>query len=335
MRKLLALVGVYILIILFIPYILVTALKGAPQSGQQQSAPETEQAAAAEPIETISVYIADTGEVRDMPFGEYIKGVVAAEMPASFHDEALKAQAVAARSYTLTRMQGYKRDGTTPEHNGAMTCTDPAHCKAWLSEDALRAQWGADYDTYWKKISDCVDATTGVVMTYEGNLVNAVFHSTSSGATESAVDVWGGNVPYLVSVQSEGEELSPKYEDSVTMTIEEFKNKVLAAYPEAVWDDGELVRDIARSDAGGITTLVTGGVTMKGTEFRTMFGLRSTNVDFSYEGDTVTMHTKGNGHGVGMSQYGANYLAGTGMGYADILKKYYTGVEVGAFTGTI
>ena len=119
------------------------------------------------------------------------------------------------------------------------------------------------------------------------------------------------------------------------MTIEEFKNKVLAAYPEAVWDDGELVRDITRSEAGGITTLVTGGVTIKGTQWRTMFGLRSTNVDFSYEGDTVTMHTKGNGHGVGMSQYGANYLAGTGMGYADILKKYYTGVEVGAFTGTI
>ena len=328
------LLGLDILIILFIPYILVTALKGIPQGGDTSS-PEAEKTSAAEPLETISVFRSDTGEVTDMPFGEYIKGVVAAEMPASFHDEALKAQAVAARSYTLTRMQGYKRDGTPAEHNGAMTCTDSTHCKAWLSEDALRAQWGADYDTYWKKISDCVDATMGVVMTYDGNLVNAVFHSTSSGATENAKDVWGGNIPYLVSVQSEGEELSPKYEDSVTMTIEEFKNKVLAAYPEAVWDDGELIRNIARSEAGGITTLVTGGVTIKGTQWRTMFGLRSTNVDFSYEGDTVTMHTKGNGHGVGMSQYGANYLAGTGMGYADILKKYYTGVEVGAFTGTI
>ena len=328
------LLGLYILIILFIPYILVTALKGVPQGGDTKS-PKAEKASAAEPIETISVFRSDTGEVTDMPFGEYLKGVVAAEMPASFNDEALKAQAVAARSYTLTRMQGYKRDGTPPEHNGAMTCTDSTHCKAWLSEETLRKQWGASYDTYWKKISDCVDATMGVVMTYDGNLVNAVFHSTSSGTTENAKDVWGGNVPYLVSVQSEGEELSPKYEDSVTLTIDEFKNKVLAAYPEAVWDDGELIRDITRSEAGGITTLVTGGVTIKGTQWRTMFGLRSTNVDFSYEGDTVTMHTKGNGHGVGMSQYGANYLAGTGMGYADILKKYYTGVEVGAFTGTI
>lgn len=138
-----------------------------------------------------------------------------------------------------------------------MTCTDSTHCKAWLSEDALRAQWGADYDTYWKKISDCVDATMGVVMTYDGNLVNAVFHSTSSGATENAKDVWGGNIPYLVSVQSEGEELSPKYEDSVTMTIEEFKNKVLAAYPEAVWDDGRAHPQHCAQRGGWVTTLVT------------------------------------------------------------------------------
>lgn len=333
MRKILFLLGFYSLILLFIPYILVTSLKGAPQG--QDAAPDAEKASAKEPIETISVYISDTGEVKDMPFGEYLKGVVAAEMPASFNEEALKAQAVAARSYTLTRMQGYKRDGAPAEHKGAMTCTDPAHCKAWLSEEVLRKQWGSEYDNYWGKISACVDDTTGVVMTYAGSLVNAVFHSTSSGETENAKDVWGGDVPYLVSVQSEGEELSPKYEDSVTVTQEEFKNKVLAAYPEAVWDDGELVRDISRSEAGGIVTLLTGGVTMKGTQLRTMFNLRSTNVDFTYEDGNVTMHTRGNGHGVGMSQYGANYLASTGMGYADILKKYYTGVEVGSFQGTI
>lgn len=332
MKKMLVLFFMYAFIILFIPYILVLALKDTPHTANETDSAKT---LAKEPIETISVYRSDTGEIADMPFGEYLKGVVAAEMPASFNEEALKAQAVAARSYTLTRMQGYKRDGTPAEHNGAMTCTNPAHCKAWLPDETLRDQWKAEYDTYKNKISDCVDATVGVVMTYEGSLVNAVFHSTSSGATESAKDVWGGSVPYLVSVQSEGEELSPKYEDSTTLSVDEFKEKILAEYPDAAWGSGELVSDIVRSEAGGITTLSSGGVTIKGTKWRSMFGLRSTNIDFSYGDNTVTMHTKGNGHGVGMSQYGANYLAGTGMSYEDILKKYYTGVDVGIYEGAI
>ena len=327
LKKLAAILCFYIIIILLVPYIFICVLTGVPK--------EEKQAAKSEPIDTITTFVSSSGEVREINFSEYLKGVVAAEMPASFNEEALKAQAVAARSYILTRMQGYKRDGTPPEHNGAMTCDNPSHCKAWSSEDKLRTQWGSDFDTYYNKISSCVDDTAGVVMTYNGNLVNAVFHSTSSGATENAKDVWGGDVPYLVSVQSPGDELSPKYSDTVTVGTDEYKNKITQAYPEAVFDDGELIRNIKRSDAGGIITLETGGVTVKATQFRTMFSLRSTNIEFSYDENSITMSTKGNGHGVGMSQYGANYLAGTGMGYEDILKTYYTGVSVGAFKGTI
>jgi len=176
-----------------------------------------------EPIEKITTCISSTGEVREIDFCEYLKGVVSAEMPASFHEEALKAQAIAARSYILARMQGYMRDGTPDEHNGAMTCDDPAHCKAWTSTEKLKEQWGDSFDFYWDKISSCTEQTKGIVMTYDGALVNAVFHSTSSGFTENAKDVWGGDIPYLASVKSEGDSLSPKYNDSVTLSVDEYK----------------------------------------------------------------------------------------------------------------
>lgn len=332
MRNIAITIASFIFLILFIPYLLVSLLKADPFSGGQQATDGTGEAAK-EPVSTITTYIADQDEVKEMDFTEYIKGVVAAEMPASFGDEALKAQAVAARSYILTRMQGYERDGTPSEHKGAMTCTDPTHCKAWISKEAAYQNWGDSADTYWEKISSDVEATRGIIMTYEGKPVNAVFHSTSSGQTENSKDVWGGDVPYLQSVASPGDELSPKYESSQQMTVDEFKDKVRSAYPEATWEDGApLIGDIVRSEAGGISSIVLGGVTLRTTQFRNLFSLPSAHVDFEVTDDTVTMNMKGNGHGVGMSQYGANYLANQGMGYVDILKTYYTGVEVGPWS---
>ncbi len=326
MKRFLFISVFYICIILFIPYVIVRF-----SSAQQKNTAS----AASEPIEKITTCISSTGEVREIDFCEYLKGVVSAEMPASFHEEALKAQAVAARSYILTRMQGYKRDGTPPEHNGAMTCDDPSHCKAWTSTEKLKEQWGDSFDFYWDKISSCTEQTKGIVMTYDGKLVNAVFHSTSSGFTESAKDVWGGDIPYLVSVKSEGDSLSPKYNDSVTFSIDEYKNKIMQNFPDASFEGRELIETINRSEAGGITTIVTGGVSIKAAQFRNIFSLRSANIEFSYDENNITMTTKGNGHGVGMSQYGANYLAATGMKYEDILKTYYTGVEVETFEGKL
>lgn len=323
MKKILIIICFFIFIMLFIPYITVKI-----------ASPKNENVSG--PAESISVYISDSGDVIDMDFEEYIKGVVASEMPASFHEEALKAQAVAARSYTLRRMQIYEQSGTPEEHNGALTCDNPAHCKAYSSDEKLRSVWGDKFDEYNKKISACVEATRSVIMTYNGEIVNAVFHSTSSGNTESAKDVWGGDVAYLVSVKSEGDTLSPRYEDEVSFTIDEYKQKVSDAYADAAWDgEGEIIQDIIRSDAGGIISLKTGGITIKGSDFRTLFGLRSTNAEFLYSPDKITIHTKGYGHGVGMSQYGANYLAQTGMSYEQILKSYYSGVEITDYYGNI
>lgn len=327
MKRFLFISALYICIILFIPYLIVLFSSANEKNADSDTA--------SEPIEKITTCISSTGEVREIDFCEYLKGVVSAEMPASFHEEALKAQAIAARSYILARMQGYMRDGAPSEHNGAMTCDDPAHCKAWTSTEKLKEQWGDSFDFYWDKISSCTEQTKGIVMTYDGALVNAVFHSTSSGFTENAKDVWGGDVPYLVSVKSEGDSLSPKYDDSVTISVDEYKNKITQNFPDASFDSRELIETINRSEAGGITTIVTGGVSIKATQFRNIFSLRSTNIEFSYDENNITMTTKGNGHGVGMSQYGANYLASTGMKYEDILKTYYTGVEVGVFEGKL
>ena len=321
MKKILLLLMLYTIIILGLPLLITTILHPKPQS------------TSAEPIDTITTFVALEDKVVEMDFSTYLKGVVAAEMPASFHTEALRAQAVAARSYTLRKMADYKRDGNPNVHKGADTCTDPNHCKAWISDTELHARWGTDYDANMQKIAASVEDTAGIVMTYEGALVNAVFHSTSSGQTENAKDVWGGDVPYLVSVVSYGDELSPRYSSDLTISAAEYKSKLTAAYPDAHFADGDtLVREILRSQAGGIKELTTGGITLTGNQFRELFGLRSTNIQFTQSSTSITMAVTGNGHGVGMSQYGANYLASQGKTYEEILKTYYSGVNVQPYT---
>lgn len=278
--------------------------------------------------ETISVYIKSEDRVEDMNVGDYLVGVVAAEMPAEFHEEALKAQAVAARSYLKARSDNYKKNGTPAEHKGALTCTDHIHCKAWISEEARKQSWGGDKsDEYWNKICNAVKETKGEIMTYNFQPVNALFHSTSSGKTESSADVWGGDVPYLQSVESPGDLQSPKYNSSAEFTVDEFK-KIAAENIEGVNWDNPIVGDIIRSDAGGIITINIGGTAVKGTKFRTIYNLRSTNAEVEIVDNTVKITTKGYGHGVGMSQYGAEYFAKQGMDYKQILKTYYTDVEI-------
>ena len=280
-----------------------------------------------EDTETVSVYVAETDKVLEMNKTQYLKEVVSAEMPASFEMEALKAQAVAARSYLVSRQNAYKISGAPESHKGADICTDPTHCKAWISEEKRRESWGKDADKNWDKISRAVEETKDEVITYNGEVISAVFHSTSSGKTESSKDVWGGDRPYLVSVESYGDTLSPKYKSEKEMSLEEFK-KIAKENIEGVDFSKGVVGNIARSDAGGILTVEIGGVYVKGTVFRKIYDLRSTNVEIIIDKDKVKFDVTGFGHGVGMSQYGANYLASQGKDYKEILKTYYTGVEI-------
>jgi len=273
---------------------------------------------------TVSVYLADEERTVDMDINQYLKCVVSAEMPADFEMEALKAQAVAARTYLYAHMENAQTNET---HNGAVICTDMAHCQAYISEEERREKWRSGADEKWDKISRAVEETSGEIMTYNGEIISAVFHSTSSGNTEAAVDVWGNDVPYLQSVASVGDTESPKYHSELTVSEAEFKNTVSEKVSGTDWSKG-LVSDISRSQSGGIISLNVGGVNMKGSEFRNIFSLRSANIEIVQDSGNVKMIVKGYGHGVGMSQYGANYMASQGSGYEEILKTYYQGVEI-------
>lgn len=258
-----------------------------------------------------------------LPLEEYLYGVVAGEMPASFETEALKAQAVAARTYTVNRAKSPNKD-----HPDADVCSDSAHCKAYLTPQELSQKFEAN-PSHLQKIRQAVDSTKSQVLLYGGEPISAVFHSTSSGMTENAQDVWGNAVPYLVSVPSEGEDASPRYQETKVFPFAEFQEKINAGDKKVTFTDNpkNWFADWVRNQSGSVKNVSLCGVTFAGTELRSLLGLRSANftVDIT---DCVSITTKGNGHGVGMSQYGANHLAKMGYTYDEILKKYYTGVEI-------
>lgn len=314
MKKVIVVIVVVLLVTVLIP--LFTYIKNGKY---EKPTPEAE--------DTLRVYIKEEDRVQEMSKSQYLKEVVSAEMPADFELEALKAQAVAARSYLESRRSAYKVSGTPEEHHGAEICTDSTHCKAWISESKRRELWGGDADKNWAKISRAVDETAGEVVTYNGEVISAVFHSTSSGKTEASKDVWGGDRPYLVSVESPGDKVSPKYKSQKEMSLSEFKKIAEENIPEVDFAKG-IIDGIKRSDAGGITEVTIGGVRIHGTKLRSIYGLRSTNATIEISGDKVTFDVTGYGHGVGMSQYGANYMASCGKDYCEILTTYYQGTEV-------
>ena len=274
---------------------------------------------------TVDVLIGD--QITALPVDQYLHGVLAAEVPATFPAEALKAQAVAARTYTA-----YKMKQTPPEqHKGAAVCSDYTHCKAYIEPLTAVESWGAPGIENMENIKRAVAETDGKIVTYDGKAIIAVFHSTSSGKTEQAADVWGSDIAYLKSVPSPGEDKSPGYYGKVELDKEEFKSAFLTLYSDAAFgeDAKSWFANEKRSEAGGIITIDVGGVTVKGTQIRSMCELRSTNFTLDFSGNNIVFQTLGYGHGVGMSQYGARELALEGKGFEQILKWYYTGCEIG------
>ena len=272
----------------------------------------------------VKVKLAD-GRVETMAMDDYLWGVVAAEMPAAFESEALKAQAVAARTYTLTKLER-----TTDAHPEADLCTDVNCCQAYRTKEDAAASWGENAQMYTDKIAAAVADTDGVAVLYEGKPIQAVFFSSADGRTVDAVEVWGNSVPYLTGVDSpEGEEV-PNYHSTVTLTAEEFRTAFLAQYPGAdlSGDPSGWFSNTVSNSAGGVSSMDVGGVTVSGQDLRTLFSLRSTSFTVSAGAEGVIFSVTGYGHGVGMSQYGANALAQEGKSYEEILKWYYTGVEV-------
>lgn len=272
----------------------------------------------------INVYFSEENQTKAMEIEEYLRGVVAAEMPASFEPEALKAQAVAARSYAFYRMEN-----PTAEHPDAAVCTDFSHCKAYKTEDRLQQGWGEDAEEYSEKIKNAVYETAGEVITYNGEVALAVFHSQSgAGRTENSADVWGGEVPYLISVESHGEESAPNFYSTAIFSFDEFKEKLLSKEAEAVINSPEDIGSPEISEGGSVKNITIGGKEFSGRDIRSLFGLRSSCFKISADENTVTFEVTGYGHGVGMSQYGANTMAKEGYSYVDILTHYYTGTEI-------
>lgn len=293
-----------------------------PGRFRKEEAPETPTAVQTQPPAEngqalrVPVLTGD-GTVTEMELDLYLTGVVLAEMPASFSPEALKAQAVAARTYALRCQQAYGK------HEGGAVCTDSTCCQAYLSERDYLDQGGSQEDA--EKIRSAVETTANQVLTYNGELIEATYFSCSGGRTEDAVAVWGAEVPYLQSVDSPGEEWAEPYTHTVSFTPEELAallGRSLTGAPK-YWFGYPTY-----TEGGGVASITVCGETYTGTQLRQLLGLNSTAFTVNAENDRITFTTAGKGHRVGMSQYGAEAMAQRGCGYAQILNYYYPGTRI-------
>jgi stage II sporulation protein D len=277
----------------------------------------------------IKVYDHSAKKAVNMSLEEYIVGVTAAEMPASFEPEALKAQAVAARTFTVKRIAAF--GGEPCGKSGCDVCTDSSCCQAWDSEAQMRKHWGKNYEKYVGKIRSAVYETKGLIATYEGEPIEAMYHSTSGGYTENSENVYSAALPYLRSVESPGEEDAPYYHGEETCTRKEFAKRLNSAFPKAdLTSDGlkEQVRILTRFDSGRVAELQLGDVTVTGREFRGALELQSANFEIEIGSKNVRVTTIGFGHGVGLSQLGANAMAKNGSLFDEILCHYYTDIAL-------
>ena len=270
---------------------------------------------------TIRVYFPDRDATEEMPLRTYIVGVTAAEMPVSFDHEALCAQALASLTYALYQ-QKHPKNALA---DGADISTDPAVYQAFWTEAEMRERWGDGFAENYEKICRAVDEVIGFEIVYEDEPVAAAFHAISPGKTESAENVWGAAIPYLVSVESAGDSVSPRFRSSLTVNAREFRAK-LGLEAEGAPEDW--IGEAEYSDAGTLLTAEIAGKTFTGQELRKIFGLQSAAVTIDCDGDAVTFHVKGYGHGVGLSQYGADYCARQGMTWREIIAHYYPGTSV-------
>jgi stage II sporulation protein D len=296
---------------------------------------------------TVKVFVVSKNQIVDMPLEEYIRGVVAAEMPASFGIEALKAQAVAARTFTLGRMTDNGGPGCTA-HPGADICTDHRHCQAWISQDELRTRLGyINYPIYARKIQDATDSTKGLVATYQGQLIQAYYHAASGGATDNSEEVWSDSVPYLRGVSTEFESKEPDFRKEVSFTMDDLEKKLDTSLRErrattykVAGQDVQVISEermdkpveiLEASRAGRVKEIRIGDKVFNGYTLRTLLGLPSTKMTYRIADNAIYITTTGYGHGVGMSQYGANAMADAGRSFMEILKHYYQGIEVSEY----
>lgn len=276
---------------------------------------------------TIKLLHKDENKIEEIDLDEYLYGVVSAEMPASFEEEALKAQAVVARTYTI-----YKIVNNDGKHGEADICDDSTCCQAWISEQDRKDRWDEDEkEENWNKIVNAVNSTQGKIVTYKGEPINAFFHSNSGGTTEAPIEVWGGSgYPYLQSVATAGEDAYSQYSSEAEFTEAEFEEKIKELHSdfEIDFEDENCIKIEEYTEGNRVKTIKIGNLELSGVEVRNIFGLRSANFTVTIEDNKIKFEVIGYGHGVGMSQTGADSLAKEGKTYEEIIHHYYTGVEI-------
>jgi stage II sporulation protein D len=309
-----AVFGCFLLSVLLHPAVL------PPPPGDIRILPET-----ASEDRIITVYDHKLCKTVEQPLEDYVFHALAGEMFASYEPEALKAQACAIRTYVVYKME----HGGCGKYAGADVCTDFASCLAYSRDDEMRMKWGDKTEEYSAKMRKAASDTLGEIITYEGEPINALFHSNAGGETEDVQNVFGGNLAYLKGVISCETADSYKYETEVTFAKEEFFNKLCAQYPDV--QSGEICI-LSRYESGRVETMQAGNLTLSGVKVRAALGLNSAHFDVSVTGDTVVFNVIGYGHGVGLSQAGAQEMATEGFDYKAILMHYYTGVVLERFS---
>ena len=273
------------------------------------------------------VYDRGTGELMNLEAGEYNLGALASEMPPSFHAEALKAQAVAAHTWAVYSANQH-REHPDESIRGADFSIDTTRDEGYVPKERFFSRYGANAELYWPKLAEAARQAESLLLTYDGKPALTVYHSMSDGKTEAAENVWQASLPYLVPVESEGDVLSPDY--AVTETFDQktmrylleqaFGGVTLSDQDPAGW-----IEPLEKSGSGYLLSVRVGDRTVHGQELRNALSLRSSCIEISYSGGTFTVKTKGYGHGVGMSQYGADFMARQGAGCTEILAHYYPG----------
>lgn len=276
---------------------------------------------------TVKVLHTKTGSVENLNLDEYLYGVVSAEMPASFEKEALKAQSIVARTYTI-----YKIIHNAGKHQEADICDDSGCCQAWISKEDRLNKWDEkERESNWNKIVSAVKETKGKIITYNGEPINAFFHSNSGGSTEAPINVWGGSgYPYLQTVQTSGEEAYTQYKSEVNMQKQELIDKIKSKYQDFSinFEEENAIQILEYTKGNRVKTIKIGNKNLSGVEVRSIFGLKSANFEVKIDGDNIIFSVIGYGHGVGMSQTGADSLAKQGKNCEEIITHFYIGVEI-------
>lgn len=322
MRRLLATGCGMVLLLYLLPIFLSFDIQQTTPSPVAVPVQQTTETVSTDADDIVTVLI--DGVPTELPLENYVEGVVSAEAPDDFPIAALRAQAIAARTYAVYKMMR----GRPEAHPNADLCDDFEHCAAYRAPTtAVGGDGGSN-------IRQAVQDTAGQILTYQDIPIAAVFHCASAPRTEAAVDVWGEDVPYLQSVVSPGGSACADYEGTVTLSAEEFREKVRDAFPEAdVSGSPETwFTDSERTTGGGIRTVRLCGATVEGTALRDLFGLHSTNFTITTNSDSLSFHTVGYGHCVGLSQYGARYMAEQGADEAEILSHYYPGTVLSSLS---